>query len=1859
MATLSNLNNLQVKGEATIRVIGEDGQIKSETTGKNLLNSRFWWGLLTSGNSNNPYSSKYHYNIRTYIGSEQTVPSPYETQAYMLGEGTDHPAGVFAVGAEPVTDYPYVQVRNLYQVTGSARTIYSIGLYGADSGTPSNDTAKWQDCVTRLLLPEPVVQGPNDQIDLVYRLYFEEPTNSDTHPAYWAYLVYWAITRTSSDLLGWDYQALAGCVLGMAGVGYVQPLRQATNIPTYAHSDANNYGGGHWLRTIDSQVFNSTQPTQTYWRSSEEAFYGYDTVFRTNKNYMWGELFNEWWPRDYGIKVYFAQWLGSQSGIIGNEIRRSYAYRLTKFHQDETTTTGPFHNSFNFNSTSPQLVYDIDNLPQTTWRAIFGGTWPADDRYPLYARLWWDESGAVDGSSAKYKLGFVRSLGTVNGQAYDEVYSVRGEGLKGSRNDGYSHQDRAFPGQANWSFYSDLSNGHHEYENSRFGNLGHHQGMGIRTQYNSQRSDFFAGQNYDGLFNVRKVVGLTTNTWWGWQSGKYGKSNHLGVEWRKLYPFERKVWQKEDISNSLNQIDWLEAVNGMPGEVDDEMCVITDSTSGVYLINASQDTVTQLTTLTGLDQCTVSRNPSDGTLIYTGIKYEEDEVRFFTSNNNWQEEDLLHPSGRRVGGTGTLGHTEYSGMFSHSPEGSSIYFQNGQWHPANTSSHVKSNVDKLQRNSFYFDGHQDSLIAKAPNNTFFDIGENDDFTLEAWADPNGITDDQEQRPIVKQGTVLLNSEASYCAKLGEYEITPGFFNEGDSTPKFYHFAVVRESGIVTVYKDGYIHATLVDENGDAIVDTNAYNTNDMSIGGQNYAANDSRVFKGNVQAARFTRAARYSGEFTPGDFTATDPANDPYWSDTLLSWSSEKQPLTVVQAGSNLVNGIHSNLATTGSATGSGLTVNVFCGGGNQITRVALESRGQGYRIGDVVTVNVPTIANPTFGEIQTLDNASLVGGSGYVDNTYTGVALTTSGSGVNVQATVVVTAGAVSSVTVDENNAGTGYAAGDQLFATDSDLGGSGNGAGFSIDVGTVDEQTNLDSSAIEIRIDSVATITEPWWANFGHQSYIIRRHWRHPDVLVGIFSNGANDHPYFIDLDSTFDPGYASLATHGYGYTGEFFGDQGEESSGITAVALNGDRHAEMREIAWSDFIQFEPNGLIARVSGTYQHFYSEHWNQKQCMIISTSHLEPATTYTKDDQTGSDPWTAPHSILQIANAEDSAYPHHIIGRRHNYNVHDWDKNRFTGYNPIIVKGGNRLTDLPEWQSRGSIATDLTISATAHANYAGLRNGNYPTPGSVFAAITDSTGTGVYKENGYERYKGLALDGANVNFCAPMWCGRDNEDVNTDSKYFPGAWPIDSVNDAVIPHPLRWDIYGWDSANSTWVREEWAYNYTEHRWEVDTDTVYPGRPAPNGGGTHSLSDIPQSPYNGLTVTFEDVRPEETNDPIQGEWSGQYIYNGCVMDGITEFTFATTVTNRPISIKTINTTIPSSGFIRVPEIYEDTFMFLYPKEHYFNLEIDGVSAEMGFSLNYVSDTVADGQVISKGHQLMFSQNDVGKTLTGTYPVVNFAAAEAPANWVWWTAERGESVDSTTTGLLGGNSYKDSATLVSEGWTTVRDDDPVNVRVNASSFSTEFPDGFAYMRQNNPYVTEGHYAECIYICRDVIGFFWDDGTTSPSQNNYHIDNSSDNNPAYGGISFMYDDSHRIVSVHTQTYTDPSGDNWLVIRGTWRHLSYSEKYIVAEQWISVDDPFTYEVRIGQWDSDIFAEYIHGTHYGIAYTYKYAFETATTDMTFKPPCRKPYGASGIHTYTGDPRSYSPWGGDYRTEYPNSRYTFNFDPHDFEEPT
>jgi hypothetical protein len=134
-------------------------------------------------------------------------------------------------------------------------------------------------------------------------------------------------------------------------------------------------------------------------------------------------------------------------------------------------------------------------------------------------------------------------------------------------------------------------------------------------------------------------------------------------------------------------------------------------------------------------------------------------------------------------------------------------------------------------------------------------------------------------------------------------------------------------------------------------------------------------------------------------------------------------------------------------------------------------------QVGQVISgTGIPTntqVVAITTSNIATL--GAITPGSGYVDLTYTNVPLTL-GAGENATATVVVSGGVVTSVTI--TNRGAGYQVGDSLSASNTNLGGSGSG--FAVAVSAIYPQAILMSVA--------ATATGPNDLTFSTQAGLVR---------------------------------------------------------------------------------------------------------------------------------------------------------------------------------------------------------------------------------------------------------------------------------------------------------------------------------------------------------------------------------------------------------------------------------------------------------------------------------------------------------------------------------------------------------------------------------------------------------------------------------------------------------------------------------------------------------------------------------------------------------------------------------------------------
>lgn len=1404
---LSSLDSPVVKGTVLIRrVDATTGEIKEEIGSENMILASFWNGLLfanTNGLAYFPYST-YHYHARTYISTDASKPNPYETSiGGVLGVGTNHPNGNINRGAEQNTGWPYIEIHNLFSVTGTARTFYSIGLVGTIS-IPTNSFASpttLSNHLTRVRLASPVTQESNDQLDVYYRLYFQEEAGSSTNPALWASIVNWAITQTTSTDYFSSRSYDRGVTLSTAGVEG-PPLANSYHLPQTYTASSSSTGISHI--NIVPEDYGATR-TDIFSRNSAAFVYRWGWKFKTVKEYLHGILFNEWWPRNSGyIRYGYKEWVGKNNGwkktATATGVKWSgWGNSIPFFYSGETATAGPFHSTFNHSASSMKLVYDVNALPRTTWKATVSGTWPADDKYPLFVRIWYSQGGALDGT-AKYKIAFCRTLSTYRGYARDTAVSTYGSGvLEGAQStNSMTYIDRKFVNAGAWQKNTDLALGHTEYANSRFGNLGFAaQGFHLSDSSATAATD---NTNYKNMWDVRKYPGLTMNGWWGYQTGLNNKTDYLGVEFRQLSPLVRKVWQKADIDASLTQIDWLHPCNGMPGELDEEKAIICDSTSGIYLINATTNTVTKLTSETGFVQAWYTRDKATGIEEYHALKMDG----------------------------------------------------------ANVS----------------------------------------------------------------------------------------------------------------------IHSNLVNN------------------------------FQGTTSN---------------------------YWA------------------------------AHGGS---SGLT-----------------------------------------------------------------------------------------------------------------------------------------------------------WFQAHDDDLIMLKSHWRYPHIYVGLKGSTTTYNVYTIYYNARTGAGGWDSTNYGYWTTSatpsskgaEFFGDEGEKDTGFTLTNIPSFRRDQWRNNYHTDCITFDPNGLVAWRRTTY-HYVMQGGGYGYTVKTSDTGFGTGGT---NSYFGHCPWAAPHGYTPLPNSANPEYPHTYYGSQL-----DWTTTT-SGYSeclaPLIFKG---MANTGDSVSQNTFLPITHIGLRASQPEHGYYDHAYQTPGDAMANYYDFISNGRIVENGVEKYKGLIINGQTCRFIAPLFTPRT---VATTDKYLtnPTSWPINPTTDTVILHPMRWDVYGWDSANSQWVKEEWAWNYDTRTWSVDPNTVFPGRPLPTGGGTHTLPGITKYPYTGLQITWENMRPANTVNPELGEWAGQYIYNGIVMDGVTDYTFSCHISNLPLVRGQISTTIPESLYIRVPECNSSRFHRL--DQHDTNLhsvKINGVSA----TLTYTGSTPAAGAVSHNLEGFIFNSADAGKTFEASYVFSRFSEQDDPINWARVRVSRESITPGGSNDLLGGQSYKASATLVSEGWTMLTTTNPTSsFAVSASNYSSYLPNGFPVSKPSTPEEGAAVYAERIAFVQDIVGFFWTNGSVLPGNTDWG-NTSNTSGPTYGGVQLLHDTNHAIAGIHSRVYIDGTSKTWLVFRVD-HYYSTTANRIVWELWYDTTNPWIQHIRIGDWspgNSSYTGTKYHGIHYRSAGTF-----TSMAIATW------PNGTqAGIASSTSDINLWTPWG-------------------------
>lgn len=161
----------------------------------------------------------------------------------------------------------------------------------------------------------------------------------------------------------------------------------------------------------------------------------------------------------------------------------------------------------------------------------------------------------------------------------------------------------------------------------------------------------------------------------------------------------------------------------------------------------------------------------------------------------------------------------------------------------------------------------------------------------------------------------------------------------------------------------------------------------------------------------------------------------------------------------------------TSSATPATATIGV---GYAQAYQVPIQSGTFSFADANAVTTNNISIVPNAKTPATLLAVGAITGGSAYVNGTYTNVPLT-GGSGTGaVASSITVSVGAVTSITLPVNGTGSGYAYGDVLSASNTNLGGAGSG--FSVPVALIaagGDELEMDGIKVSAQCLTNGTIT------------------------------------------------------------------------------------------------------------------------------------------------------------------------------------------------------------------------------------------------------------------------------------------------------------------------------------------------------------------------------------------------------------------------------------------------------------------------------------------------------------------------------------------------------------------------------------------------------------------------------------------------------------------------------------------------------------------------------------------------------------------------------------------------------------------
>ena len=535
----------QTRGVAVIKVRDmSTGEITHERVEKNVLLEWFQYYLFNHGDSYMA-DSDYWNKARIFAGNSDEVPSFGARRingSWEVYASDGDPK--YSWGEEEITGASWYQFNNIIQVYGSARSFNRIGIIGNQDSGEDLGISSLSNAASLIALDSPAAQGPTEQIEISYRIYFEPPTGvtNGIRPLEWRNML-----------------------MSLHGKNYASDLGISPSNDMYLAQGGTHYDGrinfGRWpsahsrdnsvvaFRTTSTQTWSSNDSnwvTTDQYRSAPASTSNWSYVNQRWKaagisfNYLHGMCFNVLGEGMYSTTsgYYLAGKAipSSEDKQYESEDVSLYASQLTRYYESVGMNApiipeeGPFKKAIMHAADDFKVVYNASKLPASTFVPTLSGTWDADDHTPLLSRIWFDNGGLVD-STATYKLSFCRFIGAMAGVLGDADFNREGirtgEGRIAFESNNIEHQ--AFQ---NYGYLQTRFRPHQQHElsvNSPFGNRGQVGFGGYSSNSSEKPVDFTlvsTGTQTGSWANCKKFPGNTMNDWWGWSQSEHFPNRH-------------------------------------------------------------------------------------------------------------------------------------------------------------------------------------------------------------------------------------------------------------------------------------------------------------------------------------------------------------------------------------------------------------------------------------------------------------------------------------------------------------------------------------------------------------------------------------------------------------------------------------------------------------------------------------------------------------------------------------------------------------------------------------------------------------------------------------------------------------------------------------------------------------------------------------------------------------------------------------------------------------------------------------------------------------------------------------------------------------------------------------------------------------------------------------------------------------------------------------------------------------------------------------------------------------------------------------------------------------------------------------